>query len=180
MKKRNLILYFTFVILFLPTISFAFFCPTNFNQISEGYTIEQVIQLCGKPETQDTKTTKAEGPQEWSYMVPQAVASPPFYNVQGTLKTDLVFDVNGKVVNISVNGIGVGSTSICGGYNVQLGDTRDEVKRFCGEPAFINKNANPNTLPPDAQKETKVTTFIYNSKPNAKLIFENGILKRQE
>lgn len=38
-----------------PSISLAFFCPTNFNQIDIGYTTDQVIQLCGKPDKQETK-----------------------------------------------------------------------------------------------------------------------------
>lgn len=142
--------------------------------------MDQVIATCGKPDKQDTTTKKAEGAQEWSYFIPQTVTTPSLYSTQGTLKTQISFDNSGKVINISVNGIGVGATTICNGFNLQLGDDRDTVKRVCGEPSFINKDANPATLPPDAQKETKVTTFIYNSTPPSKLIFENGILKEQQ
>ncbi len=32
--------------------SFSMLCPTNFNNIDVGYTIQQVIQLCGAPDEQ--------------------------------------------------------------------------------------------------------------------------------
>lgn len=183
MKKNNVsVLYFFSTILcILITPSYASFCPTNFNLVQDGDSIANVILQCGNPDKQVDTKKKAEPPQEWSYFMPQTVAAPPLYNTQGSLKTEFTFDASGKIINISVNGIGVGATTICNGYNLQLSDDRDTVKRVCGEPSFINKNANPNTLPPDAAQETTVTTLFYNSSvPPMKLIFENGKLTGQE
>lgn len=103
------------IILFTPSsLSYAFFCPTNFNQIDYGNTMDQVSQQCGKPDSQDTKDVTQEGPQEWSYFVPQTVSTTALSPMQGTLKTQITFDASGSAINISVNGIGVGSTTICG------------------------------------------------------------------
>ena len=93
---------------------------------------------------------------------------------QGTLKTSFTFDANGKAVNISVNGIGVGATTICGN-NLQLGDTRDTVKAACGTPTLINKQ----TASPE-KPSIKVVEFTYKSTPPVTLIFENGKLKEKK
>lgn len=160
-----------------PSVHFAFFCPTNFSQITVGDTIEQVTKICGKPNKQETKEVKPEGPQEWSYYVSQTVSMGNLTPAQGTLKTQVTFDNTGKAINMSVNGVGVGATAICGTM-IQLGDTMEKVKNACGEPSFINKqNAN---LPATQVPSTKVTTFFYNSTPPVKLIFKDGKLSERE
>src|SRR3990167_1250824 len=83
----------------LPHLSSAFFCPTNFNQIEIGDSLEQVTQSCGKPDKQEEREVKKEGAQEWSYFIPQAVATDSMATTQGTLKTQIAFDSDGKVVN---------------------------------------------------------------------------------
>ena len=57
-----------------PALSFAFFCPSTFNQIDYGMTISQVTSACGAPASQ-VKSTKQQDnmPQEWTYYVPQTV-----------------------------------------------------------------------------------------------------------
>ncbi len=165
--------------LILPTSLFAFFCPSNFNQINVGDTIAQVIQQCGKPDSQnDTKKTDENVPQQWDYYVPQTVATSGMAAAQGTLRTQITFDANGNAINISVNGIGVGSSSICGNTNISLGDNRDKVKAACGKPVFINKQsvAEGGEKPP----ATNITTMIFNGNTPVKLIFENGVLKEEQ
>lgn len=164
----------TLLLSLAPTMSFAFFCPTNFNQIDFGNTTDQVIAQCGEPAKQETKDQTAEGPQEWSYFIPQTVPDNAMSSQSGTLKATFSFDGNGKVVNMTVNGIGVGASDICGS-NIQLGQTRDQIKAACGEPGYINASVNPATT--NKPPVTKVTTFTYTSNPPVKLIFENGILK---
>lgn len=176
LSKRTLLLALSLFI--IPTMSFAFFCPTNFKLIDFGDTIDQVTQQCGKPNTQtETNQSADNAPQEWQYYVPQTVAMSDTTQVQGTLKTSFSFDQNGKVINISVNGIGVGSTTICGN-NIQLGDTKDTVKAACGQASFINKSNNGSGLTPEGV--IKVTTFNYQTTPPMTLIFENGILKTKQ
>ncbi len=158
-----------------PMLSFAFFCPTNFNQIDFGMTIDQVTQICGKPDSKNEEKKENENvPQEWTYYIPQTVGMGSYQQAQGTLKTSVSFDDKGKAINISVNGIGVGASSICG-TSVQLGDSRDKIKSACGKPSVVDKQ----TLTPEeaAKTETKVTEFSY-SKANTPvvLIFENGKL----
>ncbi|TAK73580.1 MAG: hypothetical protein EPO11_08240 [Gammaproteobacteria bacterium] len=163
--------------LLAPATSFAFFCPTNFNQIDFGATTMQVEQICGKPDKQETTIKKSEGPQEWSYYVQQTVSTTGgMTSMEGTLKTQIAFDAEGKAINISVNGVGVGSTTLCG-TSIQLGSTKDAVKAACGEPAFINK-AQPSDAPPP--QETKIVTYTYNANPPVKLIFEDGVLKDKQ
>lgn len=158
----------------IPSVSFAFFCPTNFTQIDYGNTIEQVQQQCGKPDKIEIKELKKEGPQEWNYFIPQTVASNTMNPVQGTLKTQVMFDKDGKAINISVNGIGVGSTLLCGNTMVQLGDTRESIKKRCGDPSFINKQETPSSG--SEAQSTKQTIFTYNTNPPISLVFENGKL----
>lgn len=167
--------YLIFSAALLPTFSFAFFCPTNFNQIQEGDSIEQVQALCGKPDKQETVEKKAEGPQEWSYFVPQTVGMSSMNPAQGTLKTQVTFDSSGKAINISVNGIGVGSTAICGSM-IQLGDSSERIKSACGTPVLVNKQS------PEENKEqpTKITSFTYGTTPPVTLMFENGKLMEKQ
>lgn len=174
------------LVFILPSLSFAFFCPTNFKQIDYGMTIEQVIKECGNP-TSQVETSKANDnvPQEWSYYVPQTVTNTTYSQAQagqaqGTLKTQVTFDSEGNAINISVNGIGVGSTTICGSM-IQLGDKRDAIKSACGDPSFINKQqSNTSSLGTGEQKEIKVMTFHYQTNPPVTLIFENGVLKEKQ
>lgn len=165
-----------FFIYSLTTTSFAAFCPTNFNVLRTGDTVENVIALCGKPDKQETKERKPPTPQEWTYFVPQTVSANTTDAMQGTLKTQITFDNNGNAINISVNGIGVGATSICNNVNIALGASRETIKAACGDPTFINKDANPATLPDSGQKPIKVTTFTYNTNPPTQLVFEDGQL----
>jgi len=167
----------SFILLTLPSIALAFFCPTNFNQIDFGMTTDQVTQSCGKPDSLKESVKQNENvPQEWDYYIPQTVdMGGTSQTAQGTLKTSVTFDDKGKAINISVNGIGVGATSICGGTNVQLGADKDTIKNACGNPSFINKQT-PATNP-SLPKDTKVIEFSYTSAtPPVTLVFENGML----
>lgn len=163
----------------LPSTSFALMCPMNFNQIQPGNTMEQVLQQCGKPERQEEKNVPVEGPQEWSFFVPQTVASMNMTQVTGTLRSSFAFDKDGRIINISVNGIGVGSTQICNGMTISLGDTREMVRDSCGKPAYINREQVSDNNPDP--KSHKVTTLFYNTSPVTRLIFiDNKFTERQQ
>lgn len=161
---------------FIPHMSWAFFCPNNFRQINIGDSIETVKQECGKPDIETTKKEEKNTPQEWSYFIPQTVSTANSYEeMQGTLKTSMAFDADGKLVNISVNGIGVGSTQICGA-DIQLGDTKDSVKAACGNPSYINKSSQN-----EGQSEkNKITLLTYKVTPPVTLVFVNGVLTEQK
>lgn len=152
---------------------FAFFCPTNFSQIDFGNSLDQVKQLCGNPDKETSIEKEPKTPQEWTYFIPQTVSSETSNAMQGTLKTSVTFDKDGNAINISVNGIGVGSSTICGN-NIQLGDTQESIKSACGKPSFINKQEADNA---SEQQKVKVTELLYNANPPVTLVFENGVLK---
>lgn len=150
----------------------ALLCPTNFNHIKAGDTIATVESKCGKPDTQETKPIPPPTPQEWTYYIPQTVSTGTTSQQQGTLKTTISFDASGNAINISVNGIGVGASTICGSM-INLGDNLKNVKAACGKPSVVNQTA------PDESsnvKKDEQTTFTYNTKPPITLTFKNGVL----
>ncbi len=172
--KRNNFIYSLLGLILAPQFCFAYFCPTNFNQINNGDTIDQVKQLCGNPDLEVTKDAVPNVPQEWTYFISQTVSMGNLEPAQGTLKTSVSFDQSGKAINISVNGVGVGSSLICGG-NIQLGDTEEAIKNACGKPAFINKQQEqpaPGTQTPTS----KMTELTYHSNPPTVLMFKDGLL----
>lgn len=161
-----------------PSISYAFFCPNNFNQIDFGYSIDQVIAQCGKPDKEEVTEAAPDGPQEWNFYLAQprtAATNPMTQQKQGTVKALMTFDSDGKLINISIDGNSVGSTTLCNGA-VQLGQTRDQVKSSCGSPTVVNTQLSGQTEPP---QKKKITTFTYNSTPPGILIFEDGILTKR-
>ena len=166
---------------FQPLLAHAFFCPTNFNQIDFGATMNQVIQQCGKPDSQETKKGEASVPQEWTYFTPQSMnvgGSTPV--AQGSVKTQVTFDASGKVMSIVSNGMAVGSSPICG-TNISVGDTQSSVQAACGKPTFISKqDTSATTSLGTPQPADKITVFIYNSNPPVKLTFEKGVLTKKE
>ena len=174
--ERNNRLIAIFVLLLSPALSYAFLCPTNFNQYYEGDTLDKVRQECGKPDKEETVEVKPIQPQEWVYFIPQTVANYNINPVQGTLRTSVSFDDKGKAINITVNGVGVGATTICGG-SVQLGDDQKNIKTACGKPAYINKQQEEAPLPGSpAAEANKIVEFTYMSKPPVVLQFKEGRL----
>jgi len=157
-------------LIIISTPAFAFFCPNNFNQIELGNSLQQVQQQCGTADKETKKEVTDEGPQSWDYFVAQTVMLNDGKMSDGTLKTSIVFDDKGKAINISVNGIGVGSSTVCGD-SIQLGDTRDNVKKICGEPVFINKQTG------QSEKKHQVVELKYGE---SILIFQDGVLKEKK
>jgi hypothetical protein len=158
--------------------SYAFFCPSNFNQVDIGYTIDQVTLQCGAPDKEETQDPEVTVPQQWDYFVPQTVVvGNSFMQQQGTY-TSFTFDASGKVMNISVNGVGMANTAICG-PTLALGASSDQVKAACGSPGFISKQeAVPLT---DMEKAAnRMTIYTYTTgTPNNKpvlLIFQGDRL----
>jgi len=166
----------TLVTAIYSSASFAFFCPKNFNQINIGDSLATVQQLCGAADAKNVKDAPDNSPQEWNYFMKQQGPTGMANAAQGTLKTSFAFDGNGKLVNISINGIGVGSTSNCGSP-ISLGDSRESVQASCGKPGFINKENQPSSTSSKPDDETnKLVELTYTSSPPVTLIFEGGKL----
>lgn len=153
---------------------YALFCPGNFSQIELGDTLANVKAKCGDPAKQKTESIPPPTPQEWTYYIPQTVSAGMSTQQQGTLKVNISFDADGKALNINVNGIGVGASTICGN-SIQLGDKTDAVKSACGKPSFINQQPSDTK---SNQKNDEQTTYTYGGDRPATLIFKNGILSK--
>lgn len=154
------------------TQAIAMFCPSGFNQMNFGDSIQQIMQQCGTPETQKTyRMADTHQPQEWNYYVKMDPTQP------ASVKMIVAFDGNKKVINITVNAQSLASTSLCG-RTVSVGDVDKSVKAACGDPAFINQNKTSG----DASNapQTEITEFKYNTTPPITLIFENGKLKERK
>lgn len=157
------------------TTASAMFCPSNFNQINVGDSMDLVARQCGAPAS--VKQTKSEDnqPQEWTYY--EQIPSDPFSGVAniGTLKVTFAF-ADGKVINMTSNGIGVGASTICNDQTIQLGSSIQDVKKACGKyPALVTKTnlqGETATPPPPIEK----TEWLYSSSPPVTLIFENKLL----
>jgi hypothetical protein len=159
-------IFMTALIAFFTTNSYAMFCPNGFNSINIGDSIQAVTAACGAPNSVSTEDSTADKPQEWTYYVKAQPSD------QSTLRMTVAF-TSGKVTNMSVNGIGLTNTQICGGNTVQVGDDEKSVKTVCGDPAFIAQS----NLPSAAKDTTKVTTFVYNTSGNPiTLTFDNNKL----
>lgn len=156
----------------ITTPAYALFCPTNYNQINLGDSIDQVQQQCGAPDSQTKTQADAPVPQEWSYYVQPDPLKP------NTLKVTVAFDASGKATNVGVNGTSLVTTQICGGKNIHLGDTQDQIKAACGSPQIVNKMQPVVGAP--APTPTEVVTFKYNSTPPAVLTFTNGKLTERK
>src|SRR3990167_11127537 len=158
MKSYGMIL--TLALAALPiTGSYAFMCPSTFNQVDIGDTISQVKQQCGKADIVTKTEMPNNQPQQWDYYLQTSSTSNNMFTqaeTAGTLKTTFAFDAAGKLVNISVNGTGVGTSSNCG-TPVSIGDTRQSVEAACGKPSFINSQtpAPAASDDKDANKQTE-------------------------
>jgi hypothetical protein len=156
--------------------AFAMLCPGNFNTINVGDTLESVIQQCGKPDSYKTYDSTADAPQEWNYyvQVPSQLYGTIGSSGQASLKTTVGF-AEGKVSNISVNGIGVSTTAICGG-TIQIGDTQDAVQKTCGKPQFINTGNGAQQGSQNNGPAAKMVDLTYTGGSGAIFVFKNNVL----
>jgi hypothetical protein len=153
----------------ISNLAFALLCPGNFSEISVGMTLEQSAE------------SQANTPQEWNYYVS---ANPAFtenvsQNSTATLKTTIAFS-NGKVTNMSVNGVGLSTTAICGGSPINVGDTQDQVQAACGKPEFINRGTGSQAGTASDAKPQKDTTITYDvGGVTTSLMFTNGVFVKR-
>jgi hypothetical protein len=165
--------WFFFSLIIYSNSSFAFFCPTNFNLIEMGNTKQQIDSICGKPKQvrEKEKIPEVATPQEWSYFVQKHIVLETSH--PGSTKVTMAFDEKGKLMNMTVNGINRSATNFCGGSILYIGDSRDTVKKACGNPVYVNK---PPSATQNQPKPIKVTEYQYDTTPPVTLIFENDVL----
>jgi len=169
---------YPFLFLLIPSVSFAWVCPNNFNQIVPGDTIDQVVKQCGKPQSKNVTEKTPMGPQEWQYFITPKKSVLPAQNelsqVAGASVKLSVALIEGKVINIAVQGSSLSSTTLCG-PTIKVGDSFKSVERNCGKPTFIQRQ--------ESERDTKpleVIEYKYNTAPPNTLIFENGRLKEHK
>ena len=175
MKKRT-VLFVSFASLCLSNPSFALFCPNSFNQIEIGDTIQQVEQQCGKPDGIKLSKGDDNGPQEWNFYVQPTMNNYTSMRLKGSQEASVKMAIamnDAKVINITVNGMSLATTTLCGGHSISVGNTAQTVKSACGDPAFINKSSASN----NGEKPADITTYKYNSTPPTVLTFVNGKLQ---
>lgn len=165
---------------FYTSTSYSMLCPGNFNVINVGDPIATVEKLCGKPDSKEVADAPDNEPQEWSYYLNDKNNNLQIHtNAQGgTLKTTIAFDGDGKIINISVNGVGVASTNGCG-QQIAMGMDRKTVENSCGRPSQItkqNQGAQPAAPADPNDMSNKMVTYIYNTTPPGKLVFIRGKL----
>lgn len=184
-------------LLALPIAAYAIFCPSNFNNIDIGDSIEQVLKQCGPPASQNTYTLAQPVAEQWDYYI----RTNPFNRT--TSKMSVVFKDN-QVINITLNITATTNnllcqealdkklsqtaietacnqstqkvenaswTTICGPI-IRIGSTPENVEAACGAPVFVTKSQSQSQTP-----STQITEYKYNVPSPNILIFENGILK---
>jgi uncharacterized protein YxeA len=167
----------TLTLLSLTTAASAMFCPNNFNQINIGDTTEMVKKQCGNPKAEKKIAGEDNGPQVWNFYVhPQMnryTETRTNSGQEASVGLTIAMD-QGKVVNMTVNGMSLATTTICGAP-VTVGDTSEKVKTACGNPKFVNKS----NVQDEANKPKETVEYEYDSTPPATLVFMGGILQER-
>lgn len=157
------------------TTAYAWLCPNSFTEIQPGDTIERIEAVCGKPLSEKKTQGGYRGPQEWQYFVTitqPLMGSGATSGSSPSVKMSVAF-VENKVINITVQGTSLASTSICG-PTINVGDSDKSVEKNCGKPTFIQKQDD------DKSKPIEIMEYKYNTTPPNTLVFENGILKERK
>lgn len=193
-KKSAFKLILGIALLSFTTPIFAIFCPSNFSQIEMGDTIQQVIQTCGNPASQNTYVKSVYRSQEWVYYVKTSPFSTNTARLNVVLLNDQVVNItltdNSKICqpvlptenpeaqpnvvcipSTTQETKSVGSTSACGPV-ISVGSSADQVQAACGQAAFVNHGQ-------QADAQITYTELLYNGPPPTSLIFENGVLKNR-
>lgn len=150
--------------------NYALFCPTNFNMIEIGDSMETVIAQCGKPAKETKSEIKPNEPQEWIYFGKMDPSD------EGTIKTSIAM-LDDKVANMSINGISVTETEICGG-NIHVGSSAKDVEAACGKPTYSDNLTKGDGKNPE--KAIERVELEYSSTPAQTLVFEDGKLKEKK
>ncbi|VVC75514.1 hypothetical protein AQUSIP_08040 [Aquicella siphonis] len=185
---------FATVLFIVSMNAFAIFCPSNFSQVRPGDTIDQVLELCGKPDSQNSYNKTASLSEEWSYYVKSDANDKTTSKMTVVFSSDKVININvvvpraleqgliaapngkhapvvGVIINDGQTPQNVASTRVCGSL-ISIGDSVQQVESACGKPAAVRQNQPPGA-PADA---TIITELKYGGTTPATLLFENGIL----
>ena len=134
-------------------------CPNNGSVLSTG-SLQEVLQRCGTPVSQNQYTKNVTVTQQWEY-----------YKVNGTVNTRLkMIFTNGKLMNIQITDgathatVNATSSGICGAL-VQNGSSLNQVQAACGTPALKLDLA---------AQVVETTELTYSGSQQNTLVFTNG------
>lgn len=175
----------TFICIILPMHAYALSCPNNGDVLQTGYTLEQVMQHCGKPVSTNNYTTTKNDSEELIYYKNNINSD----NIKVTVLVN-----NDRVANIHIvtnpkqctnatssndqssppktvttcppTEQNVNSSSVCGRL-IQIGSGINYVRSACGTPAE-QKTLQTTT--------TQVSELTYSGAGPNVLVFENGTL----
>lgn len=152
------------------------YCPAGAQSIQVGASIDQVIQACGQPISQQVSNDPITQQIPMTQLLYNSVkVSAPFqfraglsniYNTY-TLPTNQnavrfeVDVVNNQVYAIRMNGTGTNGLSICGGVQIQKGDPVGKVYGACGNPDSINQSF----IDQPIQTQSKPQKWVYQFSP---------------
>lgn len=159
-------------LLLFATPAFAWLCPSNFKSVQAGDTQDIVKQLCGSPSsTKELPAEKKQVPEQWDYVI-QNNNRLDNRSKQNN-KLSLLFDANGKLVNMTLDGTSINQSSACTNP-FRVGDQKDAIKRSCGAPSFILQSQSSE---PAATTETTSVLWVYETPTGTtRFLFKNGIL----
>jgi hypothetical protein len=166
------------------------FCPEGHAFINVGMTESEVTSACGNPTSKSQSNQQATEKVTVKQLIYTSLASNnPYPGLQ-----DAVFNqwslpsgpddsfslqiniIKGKVSSVQLNGQHNNAMTICGGYNLQVGDDEDQVYSACGTPDATNTTY-INQAIPGASKPERWIYQIDQFHPPIRLTFVNGTLK---
>lgn len=185
--------FISFLLFIFSVVSYAMFCPTNFESINIGDSIDKVKMICGQPNSEQNSQGQSSS-EEWHYYVKSSAVS------QATLPMIIVMQ-NNRVINITIDNLISNNGQVCqafktgGGDNkivqtfcqnidgpksvantqacgqiIQVGDSSRTIESACGKPVMIKSLSVP-------QSEAGITVLKYVGPPRTTLVFENNRLK---
>jgi Protein of unknown function (DUF2845) len=129
----------------------ALICPIKYLQIRAGMTSAEVRSACGEPKSiqrQDIAQYQDQRVENWLYSGNQSGTKTARamrelgYGSSAKPSMSFSFDGNGKIVNFSVDGSSFNTTKVCG-TTLSIGDSRNKVMNYCGEPAVKSTGSVP-------------------------------------
>src|SRR5262249_28864349 len=150
-----------------------FNCPTTFQTVSVGATMDEVQAACGQPASTSTSTAQVNEPVnliQWIYLPTNAIAQP---NSQFMPQLVITFKDN-QVVNVTPHNQTSTTNFPCLQNNrITVGSSMNFVTEQCGAPKYINKIQQSN------MRNATVTQWVYNFgsyRPQMIFIFTDGKL----
>ena len=188
MKSRALVILGAYLMT-CTAMAQSLYCPQNTRYITPGMTQDEVVAACGEPLTKQTSNLPATQKipvQELIYTALNTGSVYPGLNAafysqwslpSGSNGIDFKVDVvNGKVTGLTINGSNTNAMSMCGGVNIENGDSVNKVYSACGSPSMVNDSFINQVIPNSTKPEMWIYQLNQYQTPIS-LTFVNGKLQ---